>query len=140
MERRAYCRPEASRSSCGVNGCFVSREVKTHGEGAHTGLSWTGIQPVLTDHWSPWSGDSVRAVRGDRPISFRGGHPPDCVAYIVCDEQCTSSVHGHANRTPERVAVRIDEAGQDISRFCGGTAIRKRHEDHFVAAARLAVP
>src|SRR6185295_137980 len=72
--------------------------------------------------------------------SRRRADPPDRVADIVGHQQRAALVDGDADRTAHRVAVLLDEAGEHVDRLARGLAVCKRHEDHLVAAPRLAVP
>ena len=49
-------------------------------------------------------------------------------------------VDGDADRAAARVAVGVEEAGQHVDRRARRLAAGERHEDHLVAAARVAVP
>ena len=65
-----------------------------------------------------------------------GRHAPDGVADIVGHQQRALLVDGDADRPALRLALVVEEAGQDVLRLAGGLAVRERHEDHLVAAAR----
>src|SRR6476469_8330771 len=67
-------------------------------------------------------------------------HAPDVVTDIVGDEHCAGSVNGNADRAPKRLSTSIDEASKNVLRHAGGAPRGERHEDHFVAAQRIAVP
>ena len=45
-----------------------------------------------------------------------GGHPPYAIANVIGDKQCACSVNGHANRTPQRLTLPTDKAGEYILR------------------------
>src|SRR5205085_10624345 len=66
------------------------------------------------------------------------GHAPDGITDVIDDEQRAASVHGDAHGPTLRMAIGGDEAAEDVDRRPGRHAGPERHEDHFVAAARLA--
>src|SRR4026207_1267398 len=69
-----------------------------------------------------------------------GCDAPDDIADVIRNEQRARSIHHHAHRAAERVAVGIEETGEHVFRRAGGPAAGERHEDDLVAAARVAVP
>src|SRR4051794_13630646 len=91
------------------------------------------------------SADSV--ARGKRPASpphgglrRSGRDAPHHVANVVGPQQRAGAIDGDAARPAERLFLVVDEAGENVDRLTGRTALRERHEDHLVAAARVAVP
>src|SRR5688572_7228381 len=88
----------------------------------------------------------MRSLTGDegQGTSTRGGrctsHAPHRAPDIVCDEQCAVASDGNTHGTSQRVAVLEHEPRQHVTRHAGWPAVDKRHEDHLVAASRLAVP
>src|SRR5580658_10517257 len=78
-----------------------------------------------------------------RPIGARRGargHAPDAVADVVGDEQRAALIDGDADRTAARVAVAVEESGEDVDRLARRTSDREGHEDDLVAAGGTAVP
>lgn len=88
-----------------------------------------------------------RLFRLPEPEVYRPGaglfsvwyYAPHLVAHIIGDQQRPSPVDGHANRSPHRFPIGIQEPGQDILRLTGGDSPLEGHKDDLVARARLTV-
>src|SRR5690349_12785204 len=64
---------------------------------------------------------------------------PDRVGQVIGDDQCTARIHRHANRATARLSI-APESRYEIHRVAGGLAVAERHEDHFEADRRIAIP
>src|SRR5688500_5842778 len=67
-------------------------------------------------------------------------HAPDDVADVVGDEQRAALVDHDSDWAAEGLAVGADEAAQHLDRVARRFSGGEGHEDHVVAATRLAVP
>src|SRR6185437_2337112 len=65
---------------------------------------------------------------------------PDCIADVIRDKQRTLLVDRDADRTAQRIAIVVDEPGQDVLRLYGGATVGERDEYDLVAAERIAIP
>src|SRR5258706_11810559 len=83
---------------------------------------------------------SFSAISGWANALARRCDAPDHVADVVRDEQRAGAIDRYADRAAHRVAVLVDEAGEDLLGQGGRTPVGERHEDDVVARARPAVP
>ena len=70
----------------------------------------------------------------------RGSNSPHAVADIIGNQEGSGTIHGDPHRTPKRLVVHTDKAGENIHRQSRRTSIRERHKYHFISTTRYAVP
>src|SRR5882724_9463110 len=67
----------------------------------------------------------------------RGRYPPDDIPNVIGNKQRAGSINRHPDRTPERMAVAIDEPAQHIFGCANRPPVAEWHEDHLVTTPRL---
>ena len=77
--------------------------------------------------------------RGPTDLAFRP-NPPNNIADIVADQKRTVLCDDEHRWPPLRVAVFVQEPGQNVDRLSYRLAFWKGHEDHIIARHGLAVP
>src|SRR5688572_12402865 len=88
------------------------------------------------------AGSSASEPGGSRlsPSVSCACNPPDTVADIIGDQERTSLVQGDADRSAIGFALIVEKSGQHVYRIACRSALSERHEDHLVAAERIAIP
>src|SRR6516164_4777127 len=78
-----------------------------------------------------WRIEANRVLFPSRFVGRRC-HAPDCVANVVGHEQRAVFVDPQPDGPALRLAILVEESGQDVARRAGGFAVLERHEDHLV--------
>ncbi|CAN6484249.1 unnamed protein product [Victoria cruziana] len=96
---------------------------------------------LFHEHEVPWDELAFRTVPKRRHrASGRGGDAPDHIADIVGHQQRAAAVQRDAHRPSLRLALPVQKSTEHEQRRPRGPRPVEGHEDHLVAAARLAVP